>query len=104
MAKPLPTEPAEAVGADLRSPAPSLIGASRDVPGPVSFAEQSYLSYLIPYKTNADIESLLQGARYGNSLADSIQQRESLYFGKLCVPLAQELAADSRQQMRLLSC
>lgn len=81
MAEPLPTDEAETVGADLDGPVPGLIGAGYDAPSPVSFAEQSYLSYLIPYKTNVDIEELLQEAGSGSSVLDSIQQRESLFFG-----------------------
>jgi hypothetical protein len=83
MTEHLPSEEAEAVGGDLEAPIPGLIGARNVAPSPVSFAEQAYLSYLIPYKTNADIEGLIQEAQAGGTVPDSIQQRESLYFGNL---------------------
>jgi hypothetical protein len=70
MPEPLTTEPASLA---------SLIGASQDVPG--SFAEQAYLSYLIPSSTNSNIQELLQRAESGKTAIHSIKQRESLFFG-----------------------
>lgn len=70
MAEPVPNEPAGLTG---------LVGANQHDPG--SFAEQAYLSYLIPSSTNVDIEEILQGAESGRTAIDSIKQRESLFFG-----------------------
>lgn len=85
MTEHLPSEEAEAVGLsdNLEAPVPGLIGARNVAPSPVSFAEGAYLSYLIPYKTNADIDDLLQEVQAGGTAPDSIQQRESLFFGNL---------------------
>lgn len=98
MTEHLPSEEAEAVGANLEAPVPGLIGARNVAPSPVSFAEQAYLSYLIPYKTNADIEDLLQEAQAGGTVPDSIQQRESLFFGNLIfTPPAHKMEANGGQ-------
>lgn len=46
------------------------------------FAEQSHLSYLIPEDTNLDLEAAFKGVEPGKSILESIQRRDTLFFGK----------------------
>ncbi len=86
MAEPLPFAKEAIDAAALQDP--SVLSADPLNPEhpnhDASFIEQVYVSYLIPFHTNVDIEGLLGAARIGSSLAlDSIEQRESLFFGEL---------------------
>lgn len=50
------------------------------------FAEQSQLTYLVPSDSNLDLESVFGDLEPGSSIL-SIDQRESLFFGRwLTVP------------------
>ncbi len=45
------------------------------------FVENSYLTYVIPSRTSVSIEELFGDAEDSKSIFDSIEQRESLFFG-----------------------
>lgn len=48
-----------------------------------SFADNSYLSYLIPSKTDLDLGSAVEEAKeQGKPILESIEARDSLYFGE----------------------
>ncbi|KAF5027653.1 hypothetical protein F66182_214 [Fusarium sp. NRRL 66182] len=44
------------------------------------FAEQSYLSYLIPEDTNLDVEAAFKDLEPGKSILDSIKRRDAVFF------------------------
>jgi hypothetical protein len=46
-----------------------------------AFAEQSHLTYVVPSATGLELEDLFEDAEQGQSIIDSIQRRESLFFG-----------------------
>lgn len=46
------------------------------------FADQAYLTYLIPSETDLDLETAFKGLEQGKSISESIEQRESLFFGE----------------------
>lgn len=45
------------------------------------FVEHSYLTYMIPMETSLDLEKAFKSVEPGKSVLDSIQQRDSLFFG-----------------------
>ncbi|KAL6403589.1 hypothetical protein AUP68_12946 [Ilyonectria robusta] len=45
------------------------------------FAEQSQLTYLIPSESNLNLEEAFKNLEPGKSIFDSIDRRESLFFG-----------------------
>lgn len=45
------------------------------------FIEQSYLTYLVPSRTSIDLDKAFKDVSTGNSILESIEQRESLFFG-----------------------
>lgn len=45
------------------------------------FIEQSYLTYIVPSKTNIDLDNAFKDVEAGKSLLESIEQRETLFFG-----------------------
>lgn len=47
-----------------------------------AFAEQSHLAYVVPEATGMELEDLFKEAEQGQSIIDSIIQRESLFFGR----------------------
>lgn len=47
-----------------------------------SFTDQSYLTYIIPSETNLNLEEAFKGLQQGESILESIPQRQSLFFGK----------------------
>lgn len=49
------------------------------------FAEQSQLTYLVPSETNLDLESAFRDLEPGKSILDSLERRDSLFFGELFV-------------------
>lgn len=55
-------------------------GAVVSDPGAV-FTEQSHLTYLVPAATNLELEDLFKEVEQGQSIIDSIKQRDSLFFG-----------------------
>lgn len=57
------------------------MGSRADLDGALEFIESSHLSYMIPNTTNLDLEDVSQDAEDTGSLFDTIEQRESLYFG-----------------------
>jgi hypothetical protein len=46
-----------------------------------TFADQSYLTYLVPASTNLDLENLFGDIDAGKPILESIKTRESLFFG-----------------------
>lgn len=46
------------------------------------FVEQSYLTYVVPARTNIDLSTAFGDLQPEGSILDSIPQRDSLYFGK----------------------
>ncbi|KAK2612433.1 hypothetical protein QQS21_001537 [Conoideocrella luteorostrata] len=44
------------------------------------FIEQSYLTYAVPARTSIDLDGAFKDAEAGQSILDSIEQRESLFF------------------------
>lgn len=50
--------------------------------GLTSFADKSYLNYVIPAETGLDLERTFESLAPGKGLEESIQTRESLFFGK----------------------
>lgn len=55
-------------------------GAVVGDPG-AAFAEQSYLTYVVPAATDLELDDLFKEVEQGQSIIDSIEQRESLFFG-----------------------
>jgi hypothetical protein len=47
----------------------------------VDFADQSQLTYIIPSQTNLDLETLFNDGDSGDSILESIDTREFLFFG-----------------------
>lgn len=60
------------------------VNLSRDAA--VDFADKAHLSYLIPSETDLDLETAFKGLEQGKSIVQSIEQRETLFFGR-SVPL-----------------
>lgn len=54
--------------------------------GSSSFTDQSYLTYIIPSETNINLEEAFKGLQQGQSILESIPQRESLFFGASPIP------------------
>ena len=50
------------------------------------FIEQAFLSYAVPAATNVDLETAFKDFDGGKSIAESITQRECLFFGTLARP------------------
>lgn len=48
------------------------------------FIDQSYLTYVVPLRTNLDLDQAFKDADAGKSILDSLQQRDALYFGEHC--------------------
>ncbi|KAG6002546.1 hypothetical protein E4U21_002970 [Claviceps maximensis] len=44
------------------------------------FVDQSYLTYVVPLKTNVDLDQVFKDADAGKSILDSLQPRATLYF------------------------
>ncbi|KAG6014685.1 hypothetical protein E4U43_006261 [Claviceps pusilla] len=44
------------------------------------FIDQSYLTYVVPLRTNLDLDQAFKDADAGKSILDSLQQRDALYF------------------------
>lgn len=61
---------------DVRSVPAHLMGMQEP-----DFAEDSYLTYLIPSSTDLDLDKAFKDLEPGKTILDSIQQRESLFFG-----------------------
>lgn len=51
-----------------------------------SLAEQAHLTYIVPAQSNFDVEKSFQTSRQGKSVLDSIERRESLFFGTIFSP------------------
>lgn len=72
-------EPATvATGEDVANLAP---GAAVPDPG-ATFAEQSQLSYMVPATTDLNLEEAFKDVEPGQSIIDSIKQRDTLFFGE----------------------
>ncbi len=70
------------------------------------FIDHAYLTYIVPFATNFKLEQALgQGDEPNRSLFDSIEQRESLFFGMrfALLPCAPLPSANCRPQMRSLT-
>lgn len=52
----------------------------------LDFAEQSQLTYLIPSESNLNLEEAFKNLEPGKFILDSIQRRESLFFGRMSPP------------------
>lgn len=50
----------------------------------LGFAEKSHLTYIIPSETRIDLDAAFRHIKPDTSVVDSIEQRESLFFGTLC--------------------
>lgn len=61
--------------------------AAHDPSYDFDFVKQSYLTYAIPATTNIDLEQAFKDVEAGKSILESIQQRDSLFFGRLCLAL-----------------
>lgn len=46
------------------------------------FIDQAYLSYLVPSETNIDVSSVFGSIDRTKPILESIEQRETLFFGK----------------------
>jgi hypothetical protein len=51
------------------------------IDGAFSFIENSYLSYIIPRATDLDLEEVSQDLEDTGALFETIEKRQSLYFG-----------------------
>ena len=51
------------------------------------FVQRSYLTYLVPSKTDLDLDEAFKDLEPGKPVLDSIDQRESLFFGKTSLKL-----------------
>jgi hypothetical protein len=61
------------------------------------FIESSYLTYAVPSRTNLSIEELFSNAEDSKSIFDSIEQRQSLFFGMSSVILSSSCARSLTQ-------
>jgi hypothetical protein len=52
-----------------------------DQSSPSDFIENSYVTYIIPFATDLNLEELFNGADDSGADFDSIEQRQSLFFG-----------------------
>ncbi|TWU71138.1 hypothetical protein ED733_000680 [Metarhizium rileyi] len=60
---------------------PEGVALAKDVPSATrDFLEQSYLTYLVPTRTDIDLDDVFRDGGSGNSILQSIEQRESLLF------------------------
>lgn len=58
--------------ATIANDAPTAVG---------DFLEQSYLTYVVPSRTNINLDDAFKDAGAGKPILESIEQRESLFFG-----------------------
>ncbi|KFH47912.1 hypothetical protein ACRE_011370 [Hapsidospora chrysogenum ATCC 11550] len=58
----------------------NLSGAAAAQDPAAAFAEKSHLTYVVPSATGLELEDLFKDAEQGQSIIDSIQRRESLFF------------------------
>lgn len=68
---------------------PAATQASLDQPGEAgsTLADESYLTFMIPADTNLQLDTIFNGPNGGDAILNSIEQRESLFFG-MCFPQA----------------
>lgn len=64
------------------NPANPVNPSKNDNDASPDIVEQSYLTYVVPSQTNIDLDKAFQDADAGKSIIDSLQQRDSLFFGE----------------------
>lgn len=70
--------------ADAETAAVAPQGAAVVAPDDASaaFADQSHLAYFVPLASDLELEDVFKDFGQGQSVTDSIPQRESLFFGR----------------------
>lgn len=70
------------------------------------FADQSYLTYLVPSETDLDLAKAFQSPNHEGSILDSLAQRDSLFFGEpsLLPGLTTPGGPNISQMRRSMSC
>lgn len=53
----------------------------RESPAVEDFVENAFLTYIIPKATNLDLEEAFKDVEDTGALLDSIERRDSLFFG-----------------------
>jgi hypothetical protein len=51
-----------------------------------SFVQKSHLAYIVPSRTDLDLDEVFKNIEQGGSILDTIKQRDTLFFGKYWPP------------------